>query len=244
MWPGRVIPKLKEVHKEGYKIVIITNQGGIEKRKITIDEFKTKAEKVVSNLGVPAQIIASIRNNVFRKPMPGAWIALEALFNETVDIDMEQSYYVGDAAGRDADPATKRRKDFSCSDREFARNVGVQFYTPEVYFLGEKPVDSWSWKSFDPVSYAKSNPELSSTTNLVSTSQEAIIFVGYPGSGKSSFCSKHLSRYVRLNMDDTKSHKKCLDTMSSALKKGGKSILCNLISILFFNNKHCVNSQP
>ena len=43
----------------------------------------------------------------------------------------------GDAAGREAgwDQNPKKKKDFSCSDREFARNVGLKFYTPEAFFL-------------------------------------------------------------------------------------------------------------
>ena len=38
--------------------------------------------------------------------------------------DKKDSYFVGDAAGR-AD-------DFASTDRKFALNVGIQFYTPEV----------------------------------------------------------------------------------------------------------------
>jgi bifunctional polynucleotide phosphatase/kinase len=38
--------------------------------------------------------------------------------------DKKDSYFVGDAAGR-AD-------DFASTDRKFALNAGIQFYTPEV----------------------------------------------------------------------------------------------------------------
>ena len=41
-----------------------------------------------------------------------------------VDKDKSSSYYIGDAAGRPNDHAS--------TDRKFALNVGVQFYTPEV----------------------------------------------------------------------------------------------------------------
>ena len=39
--------------------------------------------------------------------------------------DKKDSYFVGDAAGR-AD-------DFASTDRKFALNVGIQFFTPEVW---------------------------------------------------------------------------------------------------------------
>ena len=77
--------------------------------------------------------------------MPGMWFELERIFAEEgvtighrspeilspftdcpliVAKDKSGSYYVGDAAGRAAD--------FASTDRKFALNVDVQFYTPEV----------------------------------------------------------------------------------------------------------------
>lgn len=54
--------------------------------------------------------------------------------NGGVEIDLAESMYVGDAAGRPAEG--KKKKDFSCSDRLFALNIGVKFLTPEEHFLG------------------------------------------------------------------------------------------------------------
>ncbi len=39
--------------------------------------------------------------------------------NNGVDIDMQQSFYSGDAAGRIGD--------FSDSDKKFAKNIGIKF---------------------------------------------------------------------------------------------------------------------
>jgi bifunctional polynucleotide phosphatase/kinase len=60
-------------------------------------------------------------------------------------VNMEESLFVGDAAGRD--------RDHSCSDRNMASNVGIQFQTPEEFFLGEeaKPFK----RTFDPKTYLK-----------------------------------------------------------------------------------------
>jgi len=39
---------------------------------------------------------------------------------------MSSSFYVGDFAGREGDKAA--------SDKEFAENLGIKFYTPEEFF--------------------------------------------------------------------------------------------------------------
>ena len=51
--------------------------------------------------------------------------------------DLSASFFVGDAAGRPARDNAKA--DHSCSDRNFAENVGIRFQTPEEYFLHKAP---------------------------------------------------------------------------------------------------------
>jgi bifunctional polynucleotide phosphatase/kinase len=48
----------------------------------------------------------------------------EAFWSYPRPQDKKDSYLVGDAAGRP--------DDFASTDRKFALNVGIQFYTPEV----------------------------------------------------------------------------------------------------------------
>lgn len=64
-------------------------------------------------------------------------------------MDKGESFYVGDAAGRPANWAPKKKKDFSISDRLFASNLGLKFFTPEEHFRGEKPV-AFKLPEFDP----------------------------------------------------------------------------------------------
>lgn len=81
--------------------------------------------------------------------MPGMWIELEKIFKEEgieigrerlvsfdmliflYDLDKEKSFFVGDAAGRQY-PGGKG--DFSSTDRKWAENIGLKFFTPEVSF--------------------------------------------------------------------------------------------------------------
>lgn len=53
--------KLKQFHEHGYKIVIFTNQAGLCKGKVKINDFKLKIERIVQKIGIPIQV--SIINN-------------------------------------------------------------------------------------------------------------------------------------------------------------------------------------
>lgn len=69
--------------------------------------------------------------------------------NDGVEVDLNASYFVGDAAGRPKDWAPGKPKDFSCSDRKFAANCGIAFFTPEEFFDGEKEAP-FEWLSVNP----------------------------------------------------------------------------------------------
>lgn len=86
---------------------------------------------------------------------------------------MSESFYCGDAAGRPANcEPNKKKKDFSCSDRLFAMNLNLKFYTPEEYFLGWKTAP-FNLPEFAPTSVDVDGPLLDPpTTRLVSESQE------------------------------------------------------------------------
>lgn len=56
--------------------------------------------------------------------------------NDGVKVDMNQSFYCGDAAGRVANWAPGKKKDHSLADKLFAENLELKFYTPEQFFLG------------------------------------------------------------------------------------------------------------
>jgi len=57
--------------------------------------------------------------------------------------------------------------------------------------------------------------------------QEAVIFVGSPGAGKSTFWSNYCKTYARVNNDELKTPAKCQKAMRDALKAGKSVVIDN-----------------
>lgn len=55
-------------------------------------------------------------------------------------VDYSESFFVGDAAGREAGWKAGYGADHSRVDRYFAMNVGLGFFTPEEFFLQEAAI--------------------------------------------------------------------------------------------------------
>ena len=104
------------------------------KGKLTIKQFSQKVSNILSRLRVTAMVFVSTADTgYYRKPRPGIWDWLEMRGNNGVKVSRTESFYCGDAAGREAGYITAKKKDFSCSDRLFAENVDVKFLTPGIY---------------------------------------------------------------------------------------------------------------
>jgi len=216
-----VFGKLKSLHKDGYKIVFFTNQLGVAKGKTNLDHLKTKFENVIQKLQIPVQVFIATHEGKNRKPNDGMWKKLQQRHNGGIDIDISSSLYVGDAAGRPKDWAPKKKKDFSLSDRLFALNLGLKFYTPEEYFLGQKKAP-FTMPAFDPRELKSDAEFIPAGCSLVSKGKELIVLVGYPASGKSHFASHILKPqgYEVVNRDTLGSWQKCVKRAQEALGHG------------------------
>uniref|UniRef100_A0A3Q0RVC7 Polynucleotide kinase 3'-phosphatase n=1 Tax=Amphilophus citrinellus TaxID=61819 RepID=A0A3Q0RVC7_AMPCI len=205
-------PKLASLLKKGYKVVFFTNQLGIAKGKLRPEVFKSKVEDILATLKLPVQVFVATGPGNYRKPVMGMWNHLSC------DLPV-----CPDAAGRPENWAPgKKKKDFSCSDRLFALNIGLQFYTPEEYFLGWKCAP-YSLPEFDPRKLDSAarlyDPPSSS---LTSSDTEVIVAVGFPASGKSTFFHTHVipKGYVYVNRDTLGSWQNCVSACERALKEG------------------------
>ncbi|XP_074535917.1 bifunctional polynucleotide phosphatase/kinase [Halichoeres trimaculatus] len=223
-------PKLASLLKDGYKVVFFTNQMGIEKGKLRPEVFKSKVEDILATLKLPVQVFVATGPGIYRKPVMGMWDYLCEKGNDGVAVDKTQSLFVGDAAGRPENWAPgKKKKDFSCSDRLFALNIGLQFYTPEEFFLGWKSAP-YNMPSFDPRKL-DANAQLYDppSASLISSKTEVIVAVGFPASGKSTFFHTHVipKGYVYVNRDTLGSWQKCVAACDSALKEGKSVVVDN-----------------
>ena len=217
---------LKKLVKDGIKIVIFSNQAGIAGNKFKENQIKTKIANMSKELGfnIPAYIAAG--KDMGRKPNVGMWFAMEH-DNGGTKVDISKSMYIGDAAGRKIDTLGGKGKDFSCSDRKFARNVGVKFETPEEFFRGAKPA-SFSWCGFVP-DLSTMNAKLIPKAQLSQTHQEVVLMIGYPGCGKSTFSHKNFipNGYVHVNRDTLKTPAKCKKVLIESLTSGKSAVIDN-----------------
>ncbi|XP_031428942.1 bifunctional polynucleotide phosphatase/kinase isoform X2 [Clupea harengus] len=205
--------------------IITTKSGkvfptGPDDWRILFSEIK---RKLASLLGSGYKVFVAAGPGIFRKPVTGMWKHLCEEVNDGIPVDKSQSFYVGDAAGRPVNWAPgKKKKDFSCSDRLFALNIGLRFETPEEYFLGWKKAP-YSYPSFDP---RKLDPNGRlydpPSASLTSSTPEVVVAVGFPGSGKSTFFHKHIvpKGYTYVNRDTLGSWQSCVSACERALKQG------------------------
>ncbi|EOA81178.1 uncharacterized protein SETTUDRAFT_100378 [Exserohilum turcica Et28A] len=238
-WDSSVPGRLKELHADGFLIAVISNQGGIslkpDPKTIKSDQkrladFKTKVTAVLSQLDLPISIYAATGRDQYRKPRTGMWQELleDHDLEEGDAIDLDGSVFVGDAGGREA--AGGVLKDHSCSDRDFAANVGIPFHTPEEYFRQEEPRPFV--RTFDPTSLVKDRNQDSTPAPFTFTktaSPEMIVFCGSPGAGKSTFYWKHLQPlgYERVNQDLLKTRDKCVKSATALLQDGTSVVIDN-----------------
>lgn len=161
---NRVVESLQAMHKaddpngvfpvphKPYIVVIITNQGSLvpQEGKKRYAHFVERIDSVTDFIDIPVLVYAASKleqkrgaakvatkaeqdkdPKAFRKPGDGLWRQMSADLDKMhMKVDMKDSFYVGDAAGRP--------DDFAASDKAFAKNVGIQFFTPEEFFHHEK----------------------------------------------------------------------------------------------------------
>jgi bifunctional polynucleotide phosphatase/kinase len=237
-WHANVPTLLMELLKDNGSIIIITNQKGVSSGKTKISDIFSKISnfiETISKLSSKAldcerfSVYVATDDDRYRKPYTGIW----ELINENTPLCKDRvKYYCGDACGRS--------QDHSSSDRYFAENIGLPFFTPEEIFINSslKPIVTEKYPAqaflnmpeYSLKTYQKNFNDLCS--RLAQTPKTVCIMVGSPGSGKSS-----LARALTKHFNDLKSdsaihverdslggvQKRFLSQIEIALGKGNKN---------------------
>lgn len=190
-WLYDIVPNILKDISKTHTVIIFTNQNGLAKGKTKLEDLKFKFNSIQKSLNINMIFVVADQEDIFRKPCIGMW---EYILEKGLGKDLSKSFYVGDAAGRLKDE--KYKKDFSDSDRKFALNIGIKFYTPEVFFLHNK--DESQERKFKLSGYQLNykigvkNPKLKLDNFKGKT---MILITGYPGSGKSHLAKKLKKKY-------------------------------------------------
>jgi bifunctional polynucleotide phosphatase/kinase len=248
-----VAEKFRELYEEGAYLCLISNQSGVANKKVKWTDIEPKVRAIVQALGVPVDFIccpAESGTSVFRKPNIGAWQFMQ--HHRCPNAVHSESCYVGDAAGRPAQ-GKLRKKDFADSDYKLALNLGVTFYTPERYFLGDMSPYHNNLPVPDPstskLCYGGGDHNMMASGGGGSgcavipdevynppgsgTGTEIVLLVGPAGTGKSTFArtlqakAKGMVRYSIVTQDELGSRNACKAAAERTLSCGGSVIVAN-----------------
>lgn len=144
-------------------------------------------------------LLAALAQDVNRKPCIGMWEFFKRNYIKSFEINLERSFFVGDAAGRPAGwrLGQHRGADHASTDRKFALNLGIPFLTPDEFFGGESRTSHLLLDTFNPKTFLPHNSETMIMDSIITPNrggkgeQQAVILIGSPASGKSTFYQRY-----------------------------------------------------
>nr|KAK5438344.1 DNA kinase/phosphatase Pnk1 [Exophiala xenobiotica] len=231
-WDPSVPGRLKQLYDEGYLVIVLSNQGNIslkdnpkslQRDTASLNNLKQQVGSIFRQLDLPVSLYAATGQDRYRKPRVGMWEEMLEDYDLLAEgaVDMANSFYIGDAAGREK--TDRRRKDHATSDRDLAANIGIRFLTPEEFFRNEL-TEAYE-HVFVPAKVLEEPRAQDATVSAPFTKkspQELVIFCGSPGAGKSTFYWDVLQPlgYERVNQDILKTRDKCIKKAKELLDAG------------------------
>lgn len=190
-WDIKLLPNRKRdltmLFKKGYTIVLFTNQG-VKSEKAKYERVE-RITTLIRELGIPCYVFIATGHDEYRKPNIGMWTK----FIQLIGNNMNYGFFVGDALGRP--------QDFAATDKEFAINIGLPYYSPENFFT---------------------------PTNIVMRKGKTmVVMVGMPGAGKSTYAKRELvpQGYVHISSDNFKNNKKRIISEVKKVLQKGKNVI-------------------
>ena len=232
--PG-VVEKLRELHNTNYRLVIFTNEKTISQRVTTKSIYNAIVNKTsrlnefIRTLMCPMEIFIATDDDQYRKGNgTGMWdVMLEDCTQYHIESMIKnvrpsilESFFVGDAAGREGD--------HSDGDKLFANSIGIEFYTESAYF--PLPLSNTSTSSIDDL-------------KRLGGTQMLVILVGKPGSGKTLF-TKNLQNddeWEIISQDELGSRSQCEHITRRTLHSGKRNVIIDRTNIDINQRSHWCN---
>jgi len=194
LWSSAVIEKCRQLHDNGYKLVVFSNQGGIKnalngKKAGTVKGIIDWIAKLVDR---PLFAVCSTKKSSgYHKGESAMWEVMENYCNCGKQVRPDLSFFVGDADGTGVETASLQQQQHqqSGTDKLFAAKVGMEFHTPGEYF-GPSNADRRRTMTSNDAPPALSQQAIRSRTALLGgylSGPILLILIGVQGSGKSSF---------------------------------------------------------
>ena len=217
----------------GWQVAVFTNRGRDSAEALApLRSYVARLEAA----GGSCDVYASVARDRNRKPQVGAWerfLARRRGGRPLAPLERARAYFCGDAAGRVGD--------FSASDRNFARNIGVRFRVPQQIFgaLGAPrgapagtflddppPADHPDVAVVEATLARAGRPESWAETVRVlgaAAGHDAVLLVGSPASGKSRLARwlAEARGFAVASRDLQGSKARCRAFACSALRRGG-----------------------
>jgi len=253
LWNSSVIDNLRKLDKDGYKLVIFSNQGGIKgalQGKIAA-RVKTVIDWIAKKVGRPIFAICStLSGSEYHKPNSALWEIMESRCNAGSEVRPDSSFFVGDSDG------TGEGYQLEGVDKAFAENVGrlrnvqMKFYTPKQFFGDSnmeirklvQPIFMPSPRHIVPKRAALERAAL--LGGYVQTPL-LLVLVGVQGSGKSTFSQSlgegwcHLSQDT-INKGRPGDRKDVESAAISLLKKKQKSVVIDRMHLDAAQRQHFI----
>jgi len=213
-YSDNVLDVLRKYVRDNYCVIIVSNQGGIEKGLTNAKLWMKKIESIIGVLGIQIKILCSTGINKYRKPFPTLFnnMIIDDNSDGDVKFDIDNSFYCGDACGR--------KGDHSDCDLKFALNCGLSFVTPDKLFLSKK-------ENIPKIEYPKLNVKPKNEYVFKPYNKEMCIMVGYPASGKSHYAQTICDNYgyVIVNQDKMKTKKACIKLVQELINNNKSMII-------------------
>jgi bifunctional polynucleotide phosphatase/kinase len=244
LWASTVPGKLRALYDDGYKLVLISNQGAIQKAHDgkNAKRVKNLIDWISHVIDRPLYAVLSTKTlkkdpYSFHKPTEKMWsIAIDVL-NRQRSFNVKESFFVGDSADIN-DPQ-------GGVDFRFAQNVAqkygngtdLTFHTPEEYFGPSDSERRQRSKSLEKSAIPPPKEALAARSALLGgyiRGPILLILCGVQGSGKSTFCNKLVEGkkdyWVHLSQDTINNGKpgkreKVEEEAKAALERGQSTVI-------------------